>query len=397
MSVIRVEIDGRSQKPGGFSKKLNVRWFISRHLRLKDSEMRLLVVQFNALLLIPSMSIDYEIIGECQNLRILTNFKILTRLIYTGEDEDDFYCLLNVETYKEMTVEEMEDVCSKYYEGHALSIANEEEFKLFDRVLLKDQHLEKEQYIWIPLGINHKMDYFYDFTDSAFIVSKKQRLPYVTWKGGDCYAFVRVGTEPDDEGECPRYPLQLYIVPPRLVSVNHGSFKYCLFLLSADNILENPNKYDPISQGYAVDFDTAAQYCLRKFNGHLLSIQDAEELMFISNSLYHCVDEGCVAKLELLLGLQSRGKTAAAFFADGTKTEYVLSRVEIFHNTTERLCFFLSSFYRFSIVTIVAKKCGWYYYFVCKAPVKYELEHKKLPRYNVLDVRIDDHYCFLKQ
>lgn len=38
-----------------------------------------------------------EIIGECQNLRILTNFKILTRLIYTGEDEDDFYCLLNVE------------------------------------------------------------------------------------------------------------------------------------------------------------------------------------------------------------------------------------------------------------------------------------------------------------
>lgn len=63
-------------------------------------------------------------------------------------------------------------------------------------VLLKDQHLEKEQYIWIPLGINHKMDYFYDFTDSAFIVSKKQRLPYVTWKGGDCYAFVRVGTEP---------------------------------------------------------------------------------------------------------------------------------------------------------------------------------------------------------
>lgn len=35
-----------------------------------------------------------------------------------------------------MTVEEMEDVCSKYYEGHALSIANEEEFKLFDRKCL---------------------------------------------------------------------------------------------------------------------------------------------------------------------------------------------------------------------------------------------------------------------
>lgn len=67
--------------------------------------------------------------------------------------------------------------------------------------------------------------------------------------------------------------------------------------LQADNILENPNKYDPISQGYAVDFDTAAQYCLRKFNGHLLSIQDAEELMFISSKQPLSVSITCLSLL----------------------------------------------------------------------------------------------------
>uniref|UniRef100_A0A0N5B0N3 C-type lectin domain-containing protein n=1 Tax=Syphacia muris TaxID=451379 RepID=A0A0N5B0N3_9BILA len=151
-----------------------------------------------------------------------------------------------------------------------------------------------------------------------------------------------------------------------------------------------------ISTDYAVNFEKAEQYCQEKFNGHLLSISNAEEHKFISGkytseSFGSSTCLNCPSKLEILLGFRQRKNEDNLQFTDKTLSDYVRQRAE---RTLNR---------EIMDHTILMKECGWYTNLACKA------EYVPLPIYrpprsvgNYLDVSSNTvpvthyelfHYC----
>uniref|UniRef100_A0A0N5AIL3 26S proteasome non-ATPase regulatory subunit 3 n=1 Tax=Syphacia muris TaxID=451379 RepID=A0A0N5AIL3_9BILA len=142
-------------------------------------------------------------VGLCKNLPLLTGFKIFHRILYKRKHYHRLYCLLAVKVKEPMYYDESERICSTYFNGHLLSIANEAEKEFIDgEQQLFFENLEKlgstDRYglISIILGIAPGKNYFFDGTDAANIRAKTMILKEISWSNGSCVAITKYKNVP---------------------------------------------------------------------------------------------------------------------------------------------------------------------------------------------------------
>ncbi|VDD85888.1 unnamed protein product [Enterobius vermicularis] len=165
---------------------------------------------------------------------------------------------------------------------------------------------------------------------------------------------------------CKGVPMAYYHSKPRVVSRIDGKGQYCYFFPSIRDELFEKNE-----KGHFVgDEEDLETYCRIKFGGHLISVNNDEEISVVNSDVFG--DFSATRQFDMLVyaGLKIREEDQQeAAFTDGTNDSFVNARAFLRKDAYHPLCLYFKRYYKDKIDAIVWDRCGLFSVFVCKSPL----------------------------
>ncbi|VDD95298.1 unnamed protein product [Enterobius vermicularis] len=143
--------------------------------------------------------------------------------------------------------------------------------------------------------------------------------------------------------------------------------KYCIFSpIVANNVyIKDPDV--GFFSDMKSDFVRSEKFCVAKFGGHLISIQDDEELAIANYAVFSniTVGNGLVAPIGFMASPYYKSKT----FTDGTNLTFAMKLAVVRDKSQQTLCLYLYRHSTQHIDGLSFEVCHLSYMFVCKAEV----------------------------
>ncbi|VDD88073.1 unnamed protein product [Enterobius vermicularis] len=207
------------------------------------------------------------------------------------------------------------------------------------------------------LGVARNSDHFYDGTDAKY-ARKNARRWNAAASPSDCLAVTRVSIgEGFISKNCPsqsgdRKTDKVEIRNIWYISAENGRSKYCIcqdteaiekshkeeWQKKDDKKKNSKNDNRNGSSGKITttkaessrrfDFEEAEETCITKYGGHLLSVRNAEEMMFIIDTLLPGGAEYEKQKYYIPLGFRLLSEYRISRFTDGLSAEYIVKRAD---------------------------------------------------------------------